>query len=149
MSQLSPAKLLKSFRSKRYLRLSNSPSQSDHSIASDHDHVDDAILAFHTTGITTMLSLIQSPTEFTSTERKDLSDDQRRELKVLDTLSAVIVREHKIAAVMAKAFDGCGIEVLASVDNLKPAFYIPQHSESRPVWNPLRWLITPNPRNPR
>ena len=100
-------------------------------------------LVFRT--ITTMLSRIQSLTEITSTGEKDLSREQRDELRVLDALSAVVVRQHIIAAVMAKPFNGDKIEVLAS-NNLEPAFDIPQHSEGR--LDPLRWLITPNPRDP-
>jgi len=132
-------KLLKRFQSKK--QLNESPGQSDNSTAFNAAH---AILAFRT--ITTMLSLIQSPTEITSTGEKDLSKEQRDKLRVLDALSAVIVRQHEIAAVMAKPSNGDKIEVLASVNHLDPTFDIPQLSDSR--LDRLRWLITPNPRDP-
>lgn len=112
---------------------------------------DKAHLAFRT--IVTMLSLIQSPTEVTNTGRKDISDKQRRDLRVLDALSAVIVREHEVAAVMAKRYDGASVEVFASVSNLEPAHIIPQQSQhsERSLLSVLfrQFIISPNPRNPK
>jgi hypothetical protein len=116
---------------------------------------DDALLAFRT--ITTMLSLIQSP-KVNNTEREVIPHKQRRDLRVLDALSALIVREHEIVAVMANYN---GAEVIASVSNMD---IIHQHSESEMekysegesksqtrnrTWNPFQYFtITPNPRNP-
>jgi hypothetical protein len=113
----------------------------------DDDYVHEAILAFRT--ITTMLSHLQSPTKFASTRSQNLSKDDRKNLKVLDALSAVIVRQHEIVAVMAKASKGSNIEVFASVNNLETSFNIPQHIDNHSGWKPLQWLISPNPRVPK
>ena len=106
-----------------------------------------AILAFRT--ITSMLSLIQSPTTTTNTGQIKASREQRAELRVLDALSAVVVREHEVAAVMVRPFNGLSIEVLTSVtgNNFEPALTITQHGQSSTGRNLLRWLISPNPRD--
>ena len=112
--------------------------------------VPDAILAFRT--ITTMLSLIPSPIKTTSGQ-KEFTREQRTELRVLDALAGVIVREHEVAAVMAKPYNGFNIQVIASVNlnNSEPALSITQQGQSSPSTGPgrqlLRWLITPNPRD--
>lgn len=115
--------------------------------------VSEAILAFRT--ITTMLSLIQSPSKVTNAGRNEPSALQRYDLRVLDALSAIVVREHEIAAVMAKPYDGTDVQVFASVEAFEPALTIPhqyQPSDSKDsiVWNPLNWfMVTPNPRSPK
>jgi hypothetical protein len=133
-----------------------SPEQSDyHSNDSNipfNFDVPDAILAFRT--ITTMLSLIPS-TKTTTGQAKTTTGqedcqyprEQRTELRVLDALSAVIVREHEIVAVMAKPYDGIKIQVIASVNNSEPALSITQHGQSTPSRRLLQWLTTPNPRD--
>lgn len=99
-----------------------------------------------------MLALIQSPNEIARTGRKEDLLDKRRELRVLDALAAVAVRQHEIVAVMAKN-DGSDIQVIISVNDVWPALNIPQFQNRRdsgslPIWKP-RWLITPNPRDPK
>lgn len=137
------------------MQLNESPGQSsDHgyNVAPSPSYTTaDAILAFRT--ITSMLALIQSPDEIASTGRKEDLSDNRRELRVLDALAAVAVRQFEIVAVMAKSYNGFNIEVIASVNEVGPALNIPQHqnrrdSESLPIWKP-RWLISPNPRDPK
>lgn len=139
-------KFLKRLRSKKQLRPTESPRQSDRSITVDSD--EDAILAFRT--ITTMLSLIQSPTETTSTRAKEVpSKDKRRELKILDALSAVAVRRYEIVAVVAKSYNGSNLEVIASVDNAVPALNIHQQDgrSLAALKSSFQWFITPNPRD--
>lgn len=101
----------------------------------------DAILAFRT--ITSMLSLIQ-PRIVKAGRDEGLSKDELQELRVLDALSAVAVRQHEVVAVIAKSFSD-HIEVVASVHNVNPATNIPK--DTTPSKHPFRWLITPNPRN--
>ena len=139
--------------SKQQLRVNEPPEQSPGQSNDAEDNkvrIREAILAFRT--ITTMLSMIQSPTEVTKTGQKDTSNAQRSQLRVLDALAAVIIREHGVAAVMAKSYDGDSIQVLTSVNNLEPALTISQqqqHSEGHTGWNLnlVRWFVTPNPRS--
>ena len=112
----------------------------------------DAILAFRT--ITTMLALIQAPIKLTDSQEVVISQDEHRELKVLDALAAVAVRRHEIVAAMAKDYKGSQAEVLVSVNNVGPALNISQHSENPALAGrkfssklALRWLIAPNPRD--
>jgi hypothetical protein len=72
------------------------------------------ILAFRT--ITTLLSLIQCPSESTKVEPLHISKLERKELRVLDSLAALLIREHEKAAVMAKPFDGKSIQVTSVVN---------------------------------
>jgi len=96
-----------------------------------------------------MLTLIQSGMEITdsSPEEQGLG----YELKLLDALAAIIVRQHEIAAVIAKPDDGSGaIQVLAStthLDTRNRELTVPQSPGNfiNTWWN---FLITPNPRNP-
>jgi hypothetical protein len=71
----------------------------------------EGILAFRT--ITTMLALIQEGTTFSDSKGRP-STEQRRELKLLNALSTVIVRNVEISAVVVKPDDGSGqLEVIA------------------------------------
>jgi hypothetical protein len=77
----------------------------------------EALYAFRT--IITMLSLIRSA--------KAISNKQGRhgfkELKIVDALAAIIIREHGVAAVAAEAPDGSGtIQVFTSV-----SFFVAQN----------------------
>jgi hypothetical protein len=142
MSQLNAMKILKKWQSKLQLTGKESKSPSPDDVDLDTQ----AILAFRT--ITTMLSTIQSPTKIASTVVQRLPNEQRRELRVLDALSAVAVRQHEIVAVTAKSYGGANVEVLMSVNILEPALNIYQHSGAQSTWNALRWFrITPNPRD--
>jgi hypothetical protein len=156
-------KFIKKIRSKAHIGLPGqssesidvAPTPSPSPISRPSSSSRDAILAFRT--ITFMLSLIQSPTAIINPDGKeDLSKDQRYELKVLDSLAAVVVRQHEIVAVMAKSYNGSNLEVVASVDNVDLAVNTPQHTVTTqsPVdsdWTKkrLRWFITPNPRYPQ
>jgi hypothetical protein len=74
------------------------------------------LLAFRT--ITTMLSFIQSPSRRLPPDTGTISTDRndRRELKVLDALSTVLIREHEITAVVALPYNnGSNLQVFASV----------------------------------
>ena len=93
---MSMKKSFKKLQSKTKLRVDESPEQSstpsDPSSASyDVAPTRSRILAFRT--ITSMLSLIQSPTVIINTIGKDLSKDEHHEMRVLDALSAVSVLE--------------------------------------------------------
>jgi hypothetical protein len=109
-----------------------------------------ALLAFRT--ITKMLSLIpMAPTDATShtTNLKDLSKAQRKDLNVLDALATTLVRRHEVVAVVAKDYDGAQLQVLASVSTMMPDLdnFSQNIPKSRPSWNPIQWLITANARN--
>jgi hypothetical protein len=108
------------------------------------------LLAFHT--ITTMLSFIQSPasrrlsfvTGPICIERND-----RRELRVLDALSAVLIREHEITAAVAPPhYNGSHLQVFASV--VHPSESLLQHganSDDQSLWDRFCNLTaTLNPR---
>jgi hypothetical protein len=126
--------LLKKIKSMKQLRVDESTRRS-----ADPD----AILAFRT--ITYMLSVIQSPTLIVNAGGNEgLSKEERQELRVLDALSAIAVRQHEVVAVIGKSFSD-HIEVVASVHNVNPATNIPK--DTTPSKHPFRWLITPNPRN--
>ena len=144
-------RMLKKIKSKLFHRTGKDHDDSDDDAAgsgakSESEAQAEAILAFRT--ITMMLSMIQSPTTEIRVEEIPKTDVERRQLRVLDALSAVAVRQHEIVAVMAKSYDGDGLQVLASVNNLDPTLDITQHKESRQGGGPLRlkWWITPNPR---
>lgn len=97
------------------------------------------LLAFHT--ITTMLSFIQSTasrrlsfvTGPISNERND-----RRELRVLDALSAVLTRDHEITATMAlPPYNGSNSQVFASVIHPSNSESLLQHdanSDDQSLW---------------
>ena len=122
---------------------------------SDDSNIDvpNAILAFRT--ITTILSHIQTSTSThatvtaSNTTKGKLPKEQRNELRVLDALSAVMVRNHEVVAVMAKPYNGYNVEVVASVNNVKPAFTITQtqNNKSSPGGRFLQWFVAANPRD--
>ena len=80
------------------------------------------LLTFHM--IIMMLSFIQSTTGqlgHTAITMAPLGTDQedRRSLRILDALSTVLVREHKVIAVMVKPYNRSKVQVLASI--VKPS----------------------------
>lgn len=110
--------------------------------------VSDAILAFRT--ITSMLALIPSPTMITNSEGLTDILEHRNELKVLDALSAVAVRQHEVVAAMAARCDQ-NIQVLVSTNTVKPVLDVPMPIKTPavgPAREPHQCLITPNPRDP-
>lgn len=118
---------------KPYKKPSNEPTESDLKRSS--------ILAFRT--ITTMLSLIQCPIETTQIEPVDISAPKRKELRILDALAALLIREHEKVAVMAKP-DGKSIQVISVVNlnlnNSEPVVIEPS------TWG-IRWLASLNSRH--
>jgi hypothetical protein len=72
------------------------------------------IYAFCT--LTTTLSLLQSDMETTNTDLQRGQKDLMKQLKVLDALASVVIREDGAAAVIANPVDGTGdIQVLISI----------------------------------
>lgn len=67
-----------------------------------------------------MLALIQRPTETTRIEPVHISKLDRRELRVLDALAALLIREHEKVAVMSKPYDGKSIQVTSVVNLNNP-----------------------------
>jgi hypothetical protein len=83
---------------------------------------DEDLRAFRT--ITTMLSYIQSTTSTRSSANSESEapkrtekEEDRKILNVLDALSAILIREHEVTAVVASPYDGYrgSIQVFASV----------------------------------
>jgi hypothetical protein len=125
------------------------------------------LLALRT--IIMMLSLIDSP------DGRSLAPNykpplgilpkERKELKVLDALSAVLIREHEITAVMAKPYDGANLQVIGSVvhpsdaepslqpasSNVEPSLQPASNSETQGFWRRIRsnfkFAVTVNPRS--
>jgi len=80
-------------------------------VTSDSEKKKD-LQAFRT--IITMLSHIQSPSRSSETAPIGVERQDRRALRVLDALSALLVRSHEITAVVAQKYDGSHFQVLAS-----------------------------------
>ncbi len=99
------------------------------------------ILAFRT--ITTMLALIQSPTETTQIEPVHLSKSQCKELRVLDALAALLVREYEVVVIMAEPYDGKSIQVI-SIVNLNTKFAVTNAPWPTP-WT-FQWWASVNSR---
>jgi hypothetical protein len=66
--------------------------------------------------ITTMLHLFQCPSETTKVEPVIIPKEKRKELRILDALAALLIREYENVAVMEKHFDGKSIQVIAVVN---------------------------------
>jgi hypothetical protein len=109
------------------------------------------LLAFRT--IITMLSQLHTPKTRSATNTPmATTKEHRRDLRVLDALSVVLIREHEITAVMAKPYDGCNIQVFASVvdsGNAEPPLQ-PDAELASGVWGVGEWFrnftIALNPR---
>lgn len=101
------------------------------------------VLAFRT--ITTMLALIQSPTETTQIEPVHLSKLQRKKLRVLDALAALLVREYEVVAIMEEPYDGKSIQVISIVNLNNAKSAVSNHPQPTP-WT-IRWLTFLNSRN--
>jgi hypothetical protein len=100
------------------------------------------LLAFRT--ITTMLHFIQSHSSYYTGAIVTATED-RNDLRVLDALSAILIRQHKIVAVVAKPYDGPNLQVIASVicptntDSL-----LQPDALTTSFWR--RFTVAPNPR---
>ena len=102
------------------------------------------LLAFNT--ITTMLTYFRAPNNRLATNVPiGIGDDDRRILKVLDAVSAVLIREHEVTAVVAKPYEGSKFQVFASVTypgNTEPLL---QSSAESSFWD--RFIVGVNPRD--
>jgi hypothetical protein len=74
---------------------------------------DDLLVAFNT--VITMLTYLRAANNRLANAPIGTSKDDRRNLRVLDALSAVLIRENEITAVVAKRYDGLNLQVFASV----------------------------------
>ena len=105
----------------------------------------DDLLAFRS--IITMLSYIQSNGRL-STEEGPIATgtNDYKELRLLDALSAVLVREHEITAVVAQPYDGSNLRVFASVIHPSNALLLP-NSDHQSLWSRIwNFTIFMNPR---
>jgi len=133
--------------SELYSQPTGSPSASTPSTSTPSESTKERdILAFRT--ITTMLKFIQSPKggQEELNEIIGKSEDDLATLKILDALSAVLIREHEITAVMAKAYDG-EIPIFASVvdQTAKPSLQSDANSDG--FWSRMRdFTVSMNPR---
>jgi len=106
--------------------------------------------AFRT--ITSMLALIQSPASRNSTEAGPIATGGRdcKELRVLDSLSAVLVRCDEIIAAVARPYDGSGLEVFVSVIHpsiAQPLLQSGVVSNPSTLWGALyNFTVAMNPR---
>lgn len=115
---------------------------------SDDKDKAEALHAFRT--ITTMLSLIESPTSSGKDTTGDESNSRtsRSALSLLNALAAIVSREHGIAAAVAAKDDGSGnIQVLTSItyfNHDKRPLIAPQQSS---IASTIKgFFITQNPR---
>ena len=90
------------------------------------------ILAFRT--ITTMLSFFETPSNYNPPIHK--TKEEQDELRVLDALSALFVRQYEIVAV-ASENKGTSVQVIASLEPGLPP---------DPTLDPLRFVVSPNAR---
>lgn len=104
--------------------------------------LDNSILAFRT--ITTMLALIQCPTETTTILPVHISKPQRKELRVLDALAALLIRQYEKVAIMAKPYDGKSISVISVVNFNNPGSAVIEPASGS--WA-IRWLASLNSRH--
>ena len=107
--------------------------------------IPELILAFRT--ITTMLSYIQRQTPSSEAKPRPTDTDQRHELKILNALATLLVRENEVVAVVAKPASHVGsIEVIASPHSIRPSVAL---TTSQPGLGDYFWqfLTTPNPRH--
>jgi hypothetical protein len=130
-----------------FLRAFNTPQSQPDSVSSKTKD----LLAFRT--IITMLHSLQSPKTIahssdTRTGIIRITDDERKTLKVLDAMAAVLVREHEITAVMAGPYDGSTLQVIASVVHPTDSLLVSDiHSYFQDFWSRMcNFLVSINPR---
>jgi hypothetical protein len=114
----------------------------------------EAIRAFRT--ITTMLSLLQSDSRTVPTDDGSNVGSSRKELKILNALATVVIREYGVSAVVAEPYDQSGnIQVLASLtyhNRVERPLVIPQPSSSKNISDYLSkflYVQNPGPLEPR
>lgn len=114
------------------------------------------LLAFRT--IITMLYYIQSSnTRFPKTDITVAAKEELMALRVQDALSAVLIRQHEVAAVVAQPYNGLSLKVFASVVHPSKAEpqALPQHfarsvDQPQNFWDQVRnFTVTINPRAPK
>jgi hypothetical protein len=126
-------------------------SQSNQPVQSESIDKTQFLLAFRT--ITFMLSLIQSGKRVAKIKIEP-TPELKKELKPLDALAAIAIRQHGIAAAtVAMRNDASGtLQVLASSDSPSSGPTNPQTSSSTSKiqeWLKIIFLLTLNPRNDR
>jgi len=111
---------------------------------------DEDLRAFRT--ITVMLTLIQSSASRLPSEAGLIATgggNRAKELSVLDALSAVLVRDQEITAVVGRQYNGSGLEVFASViypSKAQPLVQ-PGVSNQRSLWESIfDFTVAINPR---
>jgi hypothetical protein len=108
------------------------------------------LLAFRT--IVTMLSFIHSPNGRLPAERGPIGTDKKdlKELRVLDALSAILIRQHEIMAVVAHPYNGSTLQVFVSVvypSKAKPLLQPEGNSEAQTFMSWVRnFTFAANPR---
>jgi hypothetical protein len=103
--------------------------------------IPDSILAFRT--ITTMLSYIYRAKTFSDTARSP-NRERCQELKILNALATIMVREHEVVAVVAKPPDGSGITQVIACTHLTSYGETLTSTKSEGTW--WNFLATPNAR---
>ena len=94
------------------------------------------ILAFRT--ITTMLALIQCPTETSKIEPVQISKEEIKELRFLDALAALLIRDYEKVATMVEPYDGKSIQIISIVNLNNPG-----PAATEPSWA-IRWFTSLN-----
>jgi hypothetical protein len=114
-------RVFKATRVRRDVDWTEMPSEPN-GMSTDSETKANDLHAFRT--ITTMLSYIKSggrPTEMEQICTVESSGDRKRRLRVLDALSAVLIRQYEVTAVVAEPHEGLGvgseIQVFASVES--------------------------------
>jgi hypothetical protein len=102
------------------------------------------LLAFRT--IITMLSYIQSSNNESATPGPLGANEDRKELRVLDALSTLLIRQHEITAVVARPYDGFKLQVFASIAHSSNAEPLLQPSGLW-SWAFNNYTVATNPRN--
>ena len=114
----------------------------------------DDLLAFRTIiKMLSMLSLIQSPARLATNAPIGTTQEDRRSLRLLDALSAVLIRRHEITAVVARPYDGStgNLRVYASVvlpGKTEPFLQPSETSDVPNFWDRARnFAVAANPRD--
>jgi hypothetical protein len=130
--------------------LRDKESKDSESNASSLDPKTEALHAFRT--ITTMLSLIQSPASSVGNQPK--LGHQKKLVKLLDAVAAVLVRNHGIIAVTGRLphddpdSDSEKVEVLASYSGNEESLTISQPRTTAQFVDSIRnFFVSQNPRN--
>jgi hypothetical protein len=95
----------------------------------------------------TMLSAIQSTTTYSDTDLRPFNAEDRQELRILNALATICVRQYEVVAVVANRGEGSGtLQVFACVrrgDHEKSPISPQPSGPSNSIW---RFFVSPNPR---